>query len=143
MTSFLTALLPLLGVMIGSIISYASGRTLEARKQLSQERARAYTDFFRSVASVATQGRSSELLTLAADSKTRICIYGSVAAIGLLAEFERTGSSAGTDEGRAVLARLMQEVRRDLTSQRTMGKGAEVADVLFGPASKRVQDVRR
>ena len=143
MNGIAVALLSILGVIVGSSIQYLAGRTLETRKQLGQQRAQAYADYFQAVAVIATKGRSAEALTRAIDAKTRICMYGSAKAISMLSEFEQNGATAATNEGRVVLARLMREVRRDLTSSAADIRGDELADVLFGPASKRDQDAAK
>ena len=47
------AALSLLSVLIGAALQYGFGQRLEARKQLSVQRAQAYVDFFRATAGLA------------------------------------------------------------------------------------------
>ena len=70
------AILPLVGVLIGAGLQYFFGRTLELQKQLALQKVQAYADFFRAMSASATQGQTMETLALAADAKTRACIYG-------------------------------------------------------------------
>ncbi len=50
MSTFLTALLPLLGVTIGATLQYWFSRSTEATKQLQALRNQAYVDYLRAVA---------------------------------------------------------------------------------------------
>lgn len=125
------ALVSLLGIAIGAALQYAFGRSLESRKQHGLQKAQAYTDFFHAVAALA-QARSADQLMLAADAKTRICIYGSDAVISKLDEFERAGATAGTDTGRAALVKLMQVMREDVINRRTSVELESLYRILFG-----------
>ena len=122
----------MIGVAIGAALQYAFGRSLENRKQLILQRAQAYADFFRGIASL-SQGRSTDGLVLVADAKTRICIYGSEKVVFQLAAFEKVGASPSTDVGRAALIDLMQAMRRDVTKNRVLIGKVDLGRILFGP----------
>jgi hypothetical protein len=88
-----TAILSLVGVLLGAGLQYYFGRTLEGRKQLALQRSQAYVDYFKAVASVAQHGRSKDNLAQTADAKVRVCIYGSPTVIKHLSAFEATGAA--------------------------------------------------
>jgi hypothetical protein len=92
----IVAVLPFLGVLIGAALQYFFGRTLEIEKQLTLRKGEAYADYYRAVALLATKDRSGDNVSLAAEAKTRICIYGSVAVVRRLAGFEHAGAKAST-----------------------------------------------
>jgi hypothetical protein len=131
MQTLLVAALPLIGVLIGAALQYAFGQRLEARKQLGVQKAQAYIDFFRAVYALG-QNRSKEQLALAADAKTRICIYGSVAVVQRLGDFERAGANAATATGQATLIELMEAMREDVTNSGTSLRQEDLMHILFG-----------
>jgi len=131
MQALTIAALPLIGVLIGAALQYAFGQRLEARKQLGVQKAQAYIDFFRAVAALG-QNRSKEQLALAADAKTRICIYGSTVVIKKLGDFERAGSTATQTAGQAALVELLEAMRGDVTSTGPSLQREDLMRILFG-----------
>jgi hypothetical protein len=132
--ALMVAALSLLSVLIGAALQYAFGQRLEARKQLSAQRAQAYIDFFRATAALG-QGRSKEQLVLAADAKTRICIYGSATVVQRLGDFERTGATAanaGGQEALIALIALMGAMREDVTNSGISLRQDDLIHILFG-----------
>jgi hypothetical protein len=127
-----SAVLPLVGVLIGAGLQYLFGRTLESRKQLSLQKSQAYADYFRSFAALATHGESKEALANAADAKTRVCIYGSSEIMRRLVEFEDLGSAANTDESRMVIARMCKDMRRDIGMRDEGFDERDLYRILFG-----------
>lgn len=86
-----TAILPLLGVIIGAILQHWFSRTTESRKQLELLRNQAYVDYLRAVAKSAHRNAPDTLrsaLADAADAKARIAVYGTAAVVAALARFE-------------------------------------------------------
>lgn len=111
-------------------LQFTFGQRLEARKQLGVQKAQAYIDFFRALSALA-QDRSKEQLALAADAKTRICIYGSVIVVQRLGDFERAGAIVAKGAGQAALIELMQAMRQDVTNSATPLKQEDLMHILF------------
>ncbi len=130
------ALLPIAGAAFGAWLQYLFGRGLEARKRLAQEKGQAYTDFFRSVAALATKGHEAEFLSQAADAKTRVCIYGSSGVALALSDFEKTGAKIDTKDGKAAIVKLMQEMRRDIGGRAQEIAREDLENILFGHVRK-------
>jgi hypothetical protein len=59
MQPLLIAVLPVAGVLMGAALQFFFGRSLEARKQLTVQRADSYIDFFRAVAALPRIGPKS------------------------------------------------------------------------------------
>jgi hypothetical protein len=129
--TLLTAILPLLGVLIGACLQYLFGRTLTDRKHLTLQKGQAYADYFGAMAMLSTQGRSKEALALATEAKTRICIYGSPSIIQQLGEFERAGARV-TGGGQAVVTELLKAMRKDMGIARAMVQESDLRLILFG-----------
>ena len=111
----LTGALPLVGVALGAGLQFVLGRSLETDRQLMVQKGQAYADYFKAVALAATKGRVAEANGLAADAKTRICIYGSPSVVKRLAEFERSGAIIESEESQVAIAELLREMRADMT----------------------------
>ena len=109
-----------------------SGRLLETRKQLNNQKAQAYADFLKALAASARQDVSEETLSLAADAKTRICIYGARSVVRQLARFERTGAQIVTNESRTAVANLIGSMRRDMGSVGGEVSEDDLHNILFG-----------
>ena len=121
-----TAILPLLGVIIGAALQYFFTRHLDSQKHHRELRTRAYTDYLKCVsdhANLKPQRQSQEgkeLGARTADAKCRICLYGSSGAISAFAEFERLGATMNTPEQCSAFGRMVAIMRNDST------KGGEV-----------------
>jgi len=133
MQPVLIAILPLFGVVVGAALQFIFGRNLETRKQLVLQRAQAYADYFKGFAGLA-QKRNADDLSLVANAKTRICIYGSKPVVRALAAFEAAGSTASTPEGRIALMVLLQAMRLDVAQEPAGVQPDEMSRVLFGRA---------
>jgi hypothetical protein len=138
-----SAILALLGVLIGAGLQYLFGRTLESRKQLALQKSQAYADYFRSFAALAAHGQTKESLAGAADAKTRVCIYGSPDVMRRLVEFENLGSAADSDESRMVIARLCKDMRRDIGMKDAGLDEHDLYRILFGRAGRHADGIGR
>jgi hypothetical protein len=135
----LTALLPMLGVIIGAGLQYFFSRSGERRKHLEALKSQAYVDYMRCVAQLAKVERGdikkfSELSAETADAKTRVCMYGSTKVIRTLADFAKGGSVLDSPDSFERFLEICHEVRRENFGD----AGAVVAPedlsiVLFGP----------
>ena len=129
----MSALLALLGIAVGAILSYLFTRSHEQEKHYRLLQTGAYADYLRCVAEAAHLNLESDeanLFARAADAKTRICLYGSQKVIALLAAFEKEGGVIDTPQQRSAFVRLVQAMR--------LNSGAEIADIeliLFGRAT--------
>ena len=125
-----TAVLPLVGVVIGATLQYWISRAAESRKQLQLLRSQSYVDYLCAVtkaahASVPDAGRLAR--TEAADAKARMAVYGTSRAIAALARFEEVGPVLNTPSAKGVSAGLVTAMREgDSPSQ------ADLELVLFG-----------
>jgi len=131
MQPILIALLPLLGVVIGASLQFIFGRNLETRKLLVLQRAQAYADYFKGFSGLA-QKRNSDDLSLVANAKTRICIYGSKSVVRALAAFESKGASVSTADGSTALMALLHAMRLDVAQETTGIPLEDMSRVLLG-----------
>ena len=129
----MAALLTLLGIAVGAILSYLFTRSHEQEKHYRLLQTGAYADYLRCVAESAHLNLESDEASLfahAADAKTRICLYGSQEVIALLAAFEKEGGVINTPQQRSAFVRLVKAMR--------LNSRAEIADIeliLFGRAT--------
>lgn len=135
MPTYLTAILPLVGVLIGAGLHYVFGRTLERSKQLTLEKGKAYADYFRSFSQAAKVGSTKEVLSATIDAKTRICLYGSLEVIKKLAEFERGGAKALDNE--AKVTALLRAMRKDMSAAGATPEEDDLSYIVFGRATSR------
>ncbi|MCO6057963.1 hypothetical protein NG726_14950 [Pseudomonas sp. MOB-449] len=114
-----TALLSFLGIIAGAALQYIFTRHLESQRYHRDLRTQAYIDYLKSVceqAILSPQPLSSEekeLRAKMANSKSRICLYGSEDVVSSLAEFEKLGSKLTADEQRNCFARMVLAMRID------------------------------
>lgn len=105
------------GAFLGALLT----RWTEKFKHLQELRSAAYVDFLRGFAKVAVaqkDGRRDDIqeregITLVADSKARIGIYGSKAVVQALADFAGRGNQTQTPEGRKALIDMWVVMRRE------------------------------
>lgn len=135
--SVLTAILPLIGVLIGASLQYLFGRTLESQRHLTLQKGQAYADYFKAVAMLSTQGRSKDALSLVADAKTRVCIYGSVGVVQRLGSFERAGARVSPGKGQAAITELLKTMRKDMGVSGNRIDEDDLHRILFGPPQRR------
>ncbi|NCT82964.1 MAG: hypothetical protein GXC94_07480 [Comamonadaceae bacterium] len=137
-----TALLSILGVIVGAALQWWFARRGNEHKQLLELRSKAYADFFESTAQLVSARRlgktehEAELLGKLTDAKARICIYGEEAVILELAEFWSAGASFETESGILSFTRFCMNVRRSLGMPSQPSLGSEVSSLLFGVVPK-------
>lgn len=123
----------LAGVALGAGLQYLVGRDLETRKQLALQRSQSYIDYFKAVALAARDGRTKEILSAAADAKTRICIYGSPTVIDHLHEFEASGASTSSPRGKEAIVALLRAMRSDIGKASQSVSNHTLEGILLGP----------
>jgi hypothetical protein len=131
MQTVLTAMLPLLGVLVGAGLQYAFGRALDGRRQLEASKALAYSDYLRAFATIAASGRSKEALAQLTDAKMRVCVYGSETVIRLLGDFERGGALARNNM--RLVSELVVAMREDVSAVAGKPAQEDLGLILFGP----------
>ena len=132
----LTGVLPLLGVALGAGLQFMLGKSLEIGRQLKLQKGQAYADYFRAVALAATKGKAAEANGLAADAKTRICIYGSPVVVKRLGEFEKLGAVIATEESQLAISELLRAMRADLSGAAPQLDDEALRWALFGQPRK-------
>lgn len=138
MNNWMTAFLPVVGIIIGAALQSWFGRGAERGKHIDVLRAEAYADYLRAVASAAHLTSDDDLvaaLRSAADAKTRIVIYGSVEAISALARFEEAGAVLSTERSVAAFIALVSAMR----STRAAVPEQDIRLVLLGPTRPHLQ----
>ncbi len=136
----LTALLSFLGVLIGALLQYFFTRHIENQRHVRELRSKAYMDYLKCVcehAQLQTQEHNKErqdLFVRTADSKSRICLYGSSTVIQAFSTFEKFGATMGTKEQKEAFTRMISIMRKDSGGE--MGvQPADLQTVLLGPRS--------
>lgn len=115
-----TAIFSLLGIIIGAALQYFFSRHLDSLRVHRDARTKAYTDYLRCVSEYANPGMKNlsdrqELAVRTADSKCRVCLYGSSSVIAAFAEFERIGATMNSPEQQAIFTRMVSLMLSDST----------------------------
>jgi hypothetical protein len=120
-----------LGIVIGASLQYIFTRHIENQRHRRELRSKAYMDYLKCVCEQAqfrfkenTKDRA-ELYSRTADSKARICLYGSVKSIHAFSMFEKLGASMNTAEQREAFTNMVSIMRHDSGSE----IGAHIEDL--------------
>jgi len=126
-----TAVLPLLGVVIGATMQYWLSRSAESRKQLQLLQSQSYVDYLQAVTKAAHAG-SQDAARLAvadaADAKARLAVYGTSGVIAALARFEEAGAVLDNPRTKAAFVALVGAMRQ----KRGAAQANDLGLVLFG-----------
>ena len=125
--------LPLLSVVVAALLGYQSGRLLELRKQLVQQKGQSYGDYLKALSTSAVGTSPKDAILAATDAKVRICIYGSPSVIAKLGGFEAAGARIIDATTRALIAELIVAMRRDVGTGTSNIDNAHLNLILFGP----------
>ena len=118
-TPIITAILPLVGLVIGAVLQFLFTRYLDAKKQQRELRAKAYADYLQCVSEHANLGHQRQttegrqLAAKTADAKCRISLYGASAVISAFARFERLGATMQTKEQCLAFTDMVAAMRND------------------------------
>jgi hypothetical protein len=110
-----TAVLPLLGVVIGATMQYWLSRSAESRKQLQLLQSQSYVDYLRAVTKSAHAKSPDAVMSAnaeAADAKARLAVYGATGVIAALARFEEAGAVIDNPRTRAAFVALVAAMRQ-------------------------------
>lgn len=137
MTTAITALLSILGVVVGAFLQNYLSRQNNEAKQLLESRNQAYIDFFEAVSLVVSAQRMSkkeqelEQLAKLTHAKARICMFGEESVIKQLATFWGTGASLETESEILAFTRFILDIRKSLGLKDKEFLNAEVSQLLF------------
>ena len=117
--TYLITILPLIGIIIGGVIQFFFSRISEVRKTQFTLRTQAYIDYLRCISESAhlsgldINEKRQNLNARAADSKTRIAIYGSSDVLKALVIFEKQGARLNTQENARLFLEVVKHMRKD------------------------------
>ncbi len=137
MTLAITALLSILGVVVGAFLQNYLARQNNEAKQLLESRNQAYIDFFEAVSLVVSAQRlgngEQELEQLArlTHAKTRICIFGEESVVRRLATFWEAGATLETESEILAFTRFVLDIRKSLGLKDKKLLHTEVSQLLF------------
>lgn len=128
----------LLGIIVGATLQFIYSRTSEIKKQQNQSRNQAYNDYLKCASNLAAaikfnnDTKRKELLSITADAKTRVCLYGSKKVIKYMSAFEYSGARIVSKQDADRFGLIVNAMRED-----TLGKGQKVLPenlfiILFG-----------
>jgi hypothetical protein len=134
MPTWLTALLPLLGVLVGASIQFVLTRVQARETALRAERADVYASFLRAQSQWWWQAdnaeREAELAAQLLAAKARMAVYASRSVVQAHAAY--LAAQAHDDPSqRAKYIRLCQEMRRDSLAEGQMVGDDEVDMVIY------------
>jgi hypothetical protein len=136
-TVVVTALLSILGVVVGCFLQHYFTRRNNEAKQLLESRNQAYIDFLEAVSLVVSAqrlaDRKQELEELArlTDAKARICIFGEESVVRKLATFWEAGASLETESEILAFTRFCLDIRKSLGLKDKELLISEVSQLLF------------
>ena len=134
----LTAFISLCAVIMGAFLQFYFTKYLEEKRCNREIRVKAYLDFWGCVSRYGhnnfNQDPSSKsaLDSQTAETKCRICLYGSDSVIKSLAFFLEMGDQIATKEQRDSLINLIASMRKDTIGSSSIGSD-ELHLVLLGP----------
>lgn len=138
MATAITALLSILGVVVGAFVQNLLAKQNNQQKQLLESRNEAYVDFLEAVSLVIAAQRMGkkeqelEQLAKLAHAKTRICIFGDESVVRKLAEFWAAGASLNTESQLLSFTSFCLDIRKSLGLKDKAFLNSEVSDLLFG-----------
>ena len=137
--NIITAMVAVVGIIIGAFLQYKFGNIAESSKQYQNLKIQAYVDFIKSAAGIAIAQklkdpkRESDALTLMADAKTRITVYGSGEVVDLMADFFRNYGSLDSPEAFRSFVSIVQKMRAEsINRKELMVNESDMNLLLFG-----------
>ena len=138
----LIGLLSFFGVIIGAFLQYFFTKHIENQRHLRELRSNSYMDYLKCVCENAqyrfkeNSKERMELFSRTADAKSRICLYGSNAAIESFAIFEKLGATMNTVEQREAFTKMVSIMRTD-SGNVLCNNNKNLQIVLFGNHEER------
>ena len=109
-------------------------RSKEKADQISLRRQQAYGDYLQGVAKAAhrrSDGKNESAI-LVADAKARMTVYGSVALLAQLANFERSGANLADEKCKTAFIALVGQMRRETSDVKGEISREDLSKILFG-----------
>ncbi len=137
MTLAITALLSILGVVVGAFLQNYLARQNNEAKQLLESRNQAYIDFFEAVSLLVSAQRLGnreqklEQLARLTHAKTRICMFGEESVVRQLATFWEAGATLETESEILAFTRFVLDIRKSLGLKDKNFLNVEVSQLLF------------
>ncbi len=138
MNPYLTALISVLGVVIGASLQFWFSRTTTNWSRLQDRRVQAYVDFLKAVSGIAQAQRFKdkktelEFAALVADARARIAVYGHSEVVASLAEFDKTDVTFQSSTARKAFIQLIRTMRKESNADIVSIGEDELYSVLFG-----------
>jgi hypothetical protein len=136
-TIAITALLSILGVVVGAFMQNYFARQTHQEKHLLESRNTAYIDFLEAVSKVIAAQRMGnkqleiEQLAQLAHAKARICIFGEEHVVRRLAAFWAAGATLETEQEILAFTRFCMDIRKSLGIKDKQFLHSEVSQLLF------------
>jgi len=136
------AIFSVIGIIVGALLQYLFTRHLDNQRHRRDLRTHAYTDYLRGVSDqanlrpIVNTPDSRELAAKVADSKCRICLYGSPTVVATFAAFEHLGATMNTPEQRQAFTRMVAAMRDDSATGKKVDVRALEAVLLGVPRGK-------
>ncbi len=143
MTTAITALLSILGVVVGALLQNYFARQSNQEKHLRESRSAAYIDFLETVSQVVAaqrmgnKQRETEQLARLTHAKARICIFGEEQVVRRLATFWAAGATLETESEILAFTRFCMDIRKSLGIKDKELLQSEVSQLLFAVNPKR------
>ncbi len=137
MTTAITALLSILGVVVGALLQNYFARQSNQEKHLRESRSAAYIDFLETVSQVVAaqrmgnKQRETEQLARLTHAKARICIFGEEQVVRRLATFWAAGATLETESEILAFTRFCMDIRKSLGIKDRELLHSEVSQLLF------------
>lgn len=124
MQEIIKSIIPVIGVIVGALLTYFFSKSNETKKQKTQLRNQAYVDYIRSVSEIkfsqkySEREKEKEIIKVLCDSKVRIAIYGSKLVNTHMAKFSRMGSVIDSMESEKCFLDLIMQMRKECSDDR-------------------------
>ena len=134
MEKIILGALTLCGVALGAYLQHIFAKSKEKSERIDSYRHKAYADYLQGIAELArdrTKDRK-ESISLVADAKCRIVIYGDDEVLKRLAQFERAGTNLAYQPAIEAFLFLVKAMRNDSSSENEIINKDDIKIILFG-----------
>jgi hypothetical protein len=134
-SELITAIVAVLGVIIGAALQYVFAKRREVSKQYLDLKSQAYVDFIKSVSGITQAQRQGnrekeqEFRILLTDSKARIAAYGSKEVVEAMAEFFHEFGILASQDAVTSFVNVIQKIRNEIVGESVSDKDLDV--ILF------------
>ncbi len=136
--NIVTALVGVLGVLLGALVQYLFGQRVELARHYQGLRTASYVDFIKSIAGIAmaqkmkSPERELEFSIMMVDAKSRIGIYGSEPVVAATAEFFRRHGALTSALAFSSFLAIVAPMRSETPGGETAISTANLSQLLFG-----------